>query len=185
MRTKKEPWDGPIRVSGGALVRLEERHFLSRDRIIGGDSWTASTREERIRGFPRVNYYEMSPAELPPTQYSPVGLFAVVSGDGSTNLRVRTQQGNFSCRLDELSDEPKEFLDGRATASLTPTVERLSSERYEDDEPAVVEVSEGLAGVAWVAYRDKGDRVLFRIRRDGAWDSAQDVTPSPADIWRI
>ena len=180
-----ESWDGSIRVSGGELVRLEERHFMGQDQFSEPNSWRASTREEQIRGFPRVNYNEMSPAVLPPTQYSPVGLFATVSGDESTSLRVRTKQGNFSFRLGDLAGGAKAFLDGRAVIGITPTVERLSSEEYEDDEAAATRVSEGVAAVAWVAYQDRGDRVLVRVRRDGVWEDAQEVTPAPGDVWRV
>ncbi len=179
-----ESWDGSIRVSGGELVGLEERHFMADDELSSPVAWQVSTRQEQIRGFARVNYNEMSPAELPPTQYSPVGLFAVISGDVSTSVRIRTKQGNFSFRLGELAGGAKAFLDGRATAAVTPTAERLSSEEYEDDEAAVTRVAEGVVAVAWVAYQDRADRVLARIRRNGAWEQPQEVTTAPADIWR-
>ena len=179
-----ERWDGSIRVSGGELVALEERHFMGEDSLDGRGSWKTSTREEQIRGFPRVNYNEMSPAELPPTQYSPVGLFATVSGDDATNVRVRTEQGDFAFRLGDLGTDAKAFLDGRASAAVSPAVERLSCEDYEDDEAAVARVADGVAAAAWVAYRDRGDRVLARLRRNGAWEEVQEVTPAPADIWR-
>ncbi|MCY4534946.1 MAG: hypothetical protein OXB91_06250, partial [Bryobacterales bacterium] len=179
-----EAWDGSIRVSGGDLLRLEERHFMGDDELTGESAWTATTREEQIRGFARVNYNEMSPAELPPTQYSPVGLFAVVDGDESTSLRVRTKQGNFAFRVGDLAGGARSFLDGRATASVTPTVERVSGAEYEDDEAAVAQVSDSVAAVAWVAYKDRGDRVLVRLRREGSWEDAQEVTPEPADVWR-
>ena len=179
-----EAWDGSIRVSGGELLLLEERHFMSEDALTGESAWRATTRQEQIRGFPRVNYNEMSPAELPPTQYSPVGLFALIEGDGATSLRVRTKQGNFAFRIGDLAGGAKSFLDGRATASLTPTVEKLSASEYEDDEAAIARVSDGVVAAAWVAYKDRADRVLVRLRRDGSWESAQEVTPAPADVWR-
>ena len=178
------PWDGSMRVSGGQLVGLEERHFMDSDELRDESSWRASTREEQIRGFPRVNYNEMSPAELPPTQYSPVGLFARVSGGDSASVRVRTKQGTFSFRLADLAGGTKAFLDGRATASLTPTVESLSSADYEDDEATAARVSDSEIAVAWVAYRDRGDRVMLRIRSDGEWGETQEVTPEPGDLWR-
>ena len=180
-----ESWDGSIRVSGGELAALEERHFSQADRLTAGNKWIASTREERIRGFPRVNYNEMSPAELPPTQYSPVGLFAAIRGDGSARVAVKTRQGDFSFRLSELSHEAKSFLDGRATATLTPAVEKLSSEEYEDDEAAIARLSDDSIAAAWVAYRDRGDRVLLRIRENGVWGATEEATTAPGDIWRV
>ena len=179
-----EPWDGSLRVSGGELLRLEERHFMGSDELSGPNSWKASTRQEQIRGFPRVNYNEMSPAELPPTQYSPIGLFAVVRGDGSTNLSVRTRQGDFEFRLADVSNGTRAFLDGRARASVTPTVERLSNDEFEDDEAAAVRLSGSAVAVAWVAYKNEGDRVMLRIGRNNSWEESREVTPAPGDIWR-
>ena len=179
-----EAWDGSIRVSGGELLLLEERHFMAEDELTGENAWRAATRQEQIRGFPRVNYNEMSPAELPPTQYSPVGLFAVVDGDAATSLRIRTKQGNVAFRIGDLAARARSFLHGRVRASLTPTVEKLSGSEYEDDEAAIARVSDGVVAAAWVAYKDRADRVLVRLRRDGSWESAQEVTPAPADVWR-
>ncbi len=179
-----ESWDGSVRVTGGNLVRLEERHFMNSDRLQGTSGWRASTRQEQITGFPRVNYNEMSPAELPPTQFSPVGVFAVASGSESSSFRVRTKQGAITFRTSELAGGPKPFLNGRALVGLTPSVEKLSSAEYEDDEPAVAQVQEGVPAVAWVAYKESGDTVMVRIRRDGTWEDAQEVTPGPSDVWR-
>lgn len=53
----------------------------------------ASNRDQPTQGFPRVNCNERSPAELPPTLYSPVELFRVVRGEGRTEVRLRTRQG--------------------------------------------------------------------------------------------
>ncbi len=179
-----EAWDGSVRVTGGTLMHLEGRHFMRSDRLRGVSGWEASTRREQIEGFPRVNYNEMSPAALPPTQYSPIGVFAVVADPESAGLRVRTEQGSFAFRIAELASGPKRFLGGRAVVGLTPTVERLSTEEYEDDEPALAELRDGSPAVAWVAYRERGDRVLVRVRRDGTWEDAQEVTLGPADVWR-
>ncbi len=179
-----EAWDGSLQVTGGTLVRLEERHFMQSDRLRGASGWEASTRQEQISGFPRVNYNEMSPAELPPTQFSPIGVFAVVAGPASAGLRVRTDQGSIEFSLAELAGGPKRFLDGRAIVGLTPTVQKLSTEEYEDDEPALAQLQAGVPAVAWVAYKERGDRVMVRVRRGGTWEEAQEVTPAPADVWR-
>ena len=94
-----EAWDGNMRVRGGTVVHMEGRHFMSSDQIDAKGNWKISTREEHIRGFPRVNYNEMSPHELPPTQYSPVGLYVVVDGSFATTFRMRTKQGNVNFSL--------------------------------------------------------------------------------------
>ena len=179
-----EAWDGNMRVRGGTVVHMEGRHFMSSDQIDAKGNWKISTREEHIRGFPRVNYNEMSPHELPPTQYSPVGLYVVVDGSFATTFRMRTKQGNVNFSLGDIGWEDTPFLGGRLLIRRTPEVEVLSTEEYEDDEPAAARISDDAVAVAWVAYKDTADRVLLRIRRGGIWEETQEVTPSPGDLWR-
>ena len=105
-----EPWDGSIEVRGGQLLRLETRHFGADDRLTGPAAWEAKTRREQINGFPRVNYNEMSPANLPPTQFSPVGLHATIDPGGAAEVRVKTAQGDFSFVLSELGKDARTFL---------------------------------------------------------------------------
>ncbi len=180
-----EAWDGSISVSGGELVSLEDRHFLDNDKMTGPNRWSASTREEQIKGFALMNYNEMSPAELPPTQYSPFGLFATIRDGGSARVSVKTKQGNFQFRVGDLSYDATEFLEGRASAAITPAVEKLSSEEYEDDEAAIIRTSDTSVGAAWVAYKDRGDRILGRVRESGVWRDTQEITTKPGDIWRV
>ncbi|MCY4187434.1 MAG: hypothetical protein OXD30_03015 [Bryobacterales bacterium] len=103
------------------MLRLEERHFMGSDELSGGNAWKARTREEQVRGFPRVNYNEMIPAELPPTQHSPAGLFAVLDGDESARVRVRTNQGSFEFHVEDLTGGARSFLDGCALARFDGT----------------------------------------------------------------
>jgi len=177
-------WDGALEVSNGKLARLEERHFGKQDQLTAPSAWKAQTRREQIDGFAKVNYNEMSPAELPPTQFSPIGLYATIDAETSAQVRVRTEQGDFDFRVAQIGLEPSLFLDGRASVAWTPTAERLSDETFEDDEPAVALLSDGSLAVAWVAYRERGDRVLLRTQTNGSWSSPEEVTLQPGDLWR-
>ena len=183
--TRVDKWDGSLSVSGGTLLRLESRHFDNGSELTGDDSWKASVRRKAIDGFPRVNYNEMSPAELPPAVFAPVGLHATIEAESSTSVRVKTDQGNFDFRIGELSLDAKPFLDGRALASLTPVVHKLTTEEYEDDEAAIANLPNGDIAVAWVAYRDRGDRVFLRILSGGSWSAPEEVSPSPGDFFRV
>jgi hypothetical protein len=42
----------------------------------------------------------------------------------------------------------------------------------------------GKLAVAWVAYRDRTDRVLVRSLENTAWSEAEEVTPRAATIFR-
>ena len=179
-----EQWDGSISVSGGTLVALEGRHLEGDSAVTGPGAWKAAVRREAIDGFPKVNYNEMSPAELPPVVFSPIGIHAVIEPQGSTRVQVKTAQGNFAFRLDELSLDAKPYLEGRALAALAPGVQKLTTEGYEDDEPAIAKLPNGDIAVAWVGYRDRGDRVFLRRLSGGAWSAPEEVSPSAGDFFR-
>ena len=88
-----ERWDGSVEVANGQIVSMDGRHFSGLDKITGPNSWACTNRRDEVSGFPRVNYTEMSPAELPPVIYFPVGVYvtlepsAVHSGLGQDGAR--------------------------------------------------------------------------------------------------
>jgi Protein of unknown function (DUF3604) len=99
-------------------------------------------------------------------------------------LAVSTKQGNFDFPLSQVSDEVKPMLGGRATVVRVPAVEKLSAPEFEDDDAAIVTLPDGGVAVAWVAYKDRADRVLLRELRGGSWTAPQEVTASAADVFR-
>ncbi len=188
----EDQWDGRIEVDGGELLNLEERDFLNIDPVLrepvvaeidANGSWKVSVRKDWNQ-FHRINYIEASPAHPLPTLFFPVSVFATVRDLGSARVSVNTVQGDFDFSLADIGTEPRHFLDGRASAVRTPTVERLSSPEFEDDEPAIVAHSNGDVSVAWIAYRESGDRVLLRTRSGDSWSESEEITPAPADIFR-
>jgi hypothetical protein len=113
-----------------------------------------------------------------------VGVFLTVRDGGSARVAVKTAQGNFDFRVSEVSGEAKKFLEGRALVAWSPAVEKLSTPDFEDDEAAITKLPDGSIAVAWVAYRERGDRVMARVRRNGSWSAAEEVTQRPGDIFR-
>jgi len=182
--TSVDDWSGSVAVRGGDLVRLESRHFMPKDRLTGPAAWEATTRREQIDGFARMNYNEMSPAHLPPTQFSPVGLFAVIEDAGAARVEVKTQQGDFTFALSDLGPEAVPYLDGRVLVSSAPPVEKVSTETYEDDEAAVAALPNGNTAVGWIGYKDRGDRVFVRTRSGEGWGEIEEVSEAPGDFWR-
>lgn len=179
-----DDWSGSIDVRGGDLLRIESRHFMPTDRLTGPNSWEATTRREQIDGFARMNYNEMSPAHLPPTQFSPVGVFAVIEDAGAGRVEVQTEQGDFAFALSNLGPRAVPFLDGRAQVSLLPPVQKVSTEIYEDDEAAVAALSDGRTAVGWIGYKDRADRVFVRTRSGEDWGAIEEVSETPGDFWR-
>jgi len=184
LATAVDDWSGSAKVRGGELLKLESRHFMPKDRLTGPDSWQATTRREQIDGFARMNYNEMSPAHLPPTQYSPVGVHLTVDAADATRIEISTEQGDFAFRLADLGADASLFLDGRAQASLLPAVEKVSTETYEDDEAAVAVLPDDGVAVGWIGYKDRADRVFVRTRTADGWDAIEEVSETPGDFWR-
>jgi hypothetical protein len=179
-----EHWDGSIAVSGGELIGIEGRQFSQADTVTAPDSWKCTTRQDGVPPYADVHYMELAPGSTPEVRYHPVGVYATIRGAGDPRIAVKTAQGNFDFAQSEAAAEPKAFLGGRATVVRAPTVEKLNGPQFEDDEPAITALQGGRLAVAWVAYRDRADRVLLRTLENGAWSEAEEVTPKPATIFR-
>jgi hypothetical protein len=177
-----ERWDGSLRATGGRVLGLEGRQFSEGDQVIGTDRWRAAARRDQVAPYADVHYTEMRPGSQPPVLFHPVGLWVTV--EPSARLAFETQQGKWEFSVAEVGETPARFLNGRVEARRAATVEKLTTTTYEDDEPTIVARRDGSLAVAWVAYRDRGDRVLVRTRRNGVWSAPEEVTTQPADIFR-
>jgi hypothetical protein len=104
--------------------------------------------------------------------------------EGGGQVTVETEQGKFEFAAESVSNAPVSFLNGRAEVRRAHAVEKITTDTYEDDEPCAAAHRDGSLSVAWVAYRDRADRVLARTRRQGAWSATEEVTPEPGDIFR-
>ncbi|MEX2262860.1 MAG: DUF3604 domain-containing protein [Bryobacteraceae bacterium] len=179
-----EPWDGTARVTGGTLTLTEGRHFSADDAVTGPGAWKCVTRRDEVAPFADIHYTEMRPGSRPDVLFQPVGVFLTVDNAASARVSITTKQGSFDFSATEISGEPKVFLNGRAAASLAPAAQALSSVQYEDDEPSIAAGPNGGLAVAWVAYRERADRVLLRTLSSGSWSAPEEVTAKPGDIFR-
>jgi hypothetical protein len=126
----------------------------------------------------------MRPGSTPPVLFHPTGVYVTLRSPAEARVSVHTAQGDFSFGVGEVSDEVKPQLGGRATVVRVPTPQKLSEAQYEDDEPAITALPDGGFAVAWVAYRNRADRVLLREYHAGAWTPPGEVTSSPGDVFR-
>ena len=178
-----ERWDGSVEVNGGEIAGLERHQFTANDEIVGDNSWKLTNRRDETPPFARINYLEMSPAERPPVLHFPVSVFLTVRPQGDPRVSVKTAQGDFTFRVSEIG-VTKSFLGGRASVALTATVQKLTTEEYEDDEAAIAKLPNGELAVAWVAYRDRADRVMVRTLSNGTLSDAEEITPRAGDLFR-
>src|SRR5262249_9330787 len=131
-----------------------------------------------------MHYTEMRPGSAPPVLFHAVGLYVTLRAASDARVAVHTAQGDFDFALSQVSDTLLPMLGGRATVVRVPTAAKLTGPEYQDDDPAIAALADGGVAVAWVAYRNRADRVLLREYRGGVWTAAQEVTAAPGDIFR-
>src|SRR5258706_3993205 len=181
---KLEAWDGTAQISGGALVSTEGRHFSAGDSVTGPGAWKCVTRRDEVAPYADIHYTEMRPGDKPEILFHPVGVFLTIRPGAATRIAVETAQGSFDFALDDIREVPKAVLGGRAAIVRVGSAEKLSTSEYADDEPALAALRGGAIAAAWVAYRERADRVLLRTRVNNAWSAPEQVTAKPGDIFR-
>jgi hypothetical protein len=181
---KLETWDGTAKISGGTLASTEGRHFSGGDSVTRPGAWKCVTRRDEVAAFADIHYTEMRPGDKPEILFHPVGVFLAIRPGQVTRVAVETAQGNFDFALDDIKDTPAAVLGGRASVVRVGSAEKLSAAEYEDDEPAITALPDGAIATAWVAYRERADRVLLRTRANNSWTAPEQVTGKPGDIFR-
>ncbi len=179
-----ERWDGRVSITGGALVSSTGRHFSNGDTVNAKGEWVAVTRRDEVAQWADIHYTEMRPGSTPPVLFQPVGVYLTISNGSSAQVSVETKQGNFAFSARDIEAGPKTFLDGRVSAERVPVAELMSSEGYENDEPSIAASPNGSVSVAWVAYKDRADRVFSRTLTGSTWSNTEEVTPQPGDVFR-
>ena len=178
-----ETWDGSATINEGAITALQGWQFLHRDSA-SGNSWHAAVRIDEVAPFSDPNYTELRGGEKPAPLYFATGIYLTVEAPATARINVQTAQGKFDFALENISLKPTAFLNGRATVSRVPSPEKISSPEFENDEPATAILPNGDVEVAWVAYRDRQDRIFVRTRSRSAWSEAQQVAAPTGGIFR-
>src|SRR5262249_34710202 len=141
-------------------------------------------RRDVVAPFADIHYTEMRPGETPERRFHPIGVFLTIRPGQVPRVNVETAQGAFDFALEDIKDTPSAFLNGRASVVRAGSAEKLSTPEYEDDEPAIAALPGGGVAAAWVAYKERADRVLLRTRSGGAWTAPEQVTTRTGDIFR-
>ncbi|MBM3810403.1 MAG: hypothetical protein FJW20_02085 [Acidimicrobiia bacterium] len=182
--TSVERWDGSLKLSAGRLVNVEGRHFSDTDAVSADGSWKCTTRRDEVAPYADIHYTEMRPGSRPEVFHLPVGVYFRVERQAGARAAVQTAKGSFEVSLDEVTAQPKMFLNGAVSLQRVAAPDQLSAGEFEDDEPSVAALPGGELAVAWVAYREQADRVLLRQRVKGVWSKPEEITLKPGDIFR-
>lgn len=203
-------WDGSLTVSSGKVMELTGWRFEQTDRIMKGGAWKCSTRNEAVKGRTN-NPKKMGKANRLRGPMADNGIVArLMEVDGASEVSITTEQGAFSFKLADLAyGVRKEMLDGRVIVQRTASGRRLSTERTDDDFPAMAVDAKNRVFVTWQSFtpgidRDErakrwetapedfaflakpvgGDQLFVTSREGGKWGDAIAVTETRRDIYK-
>lgn len=207
--TSNTVWDGKVAVSPGTIERIDGWRFEDADRVLDNASWKASTRPLTVRRS--NNAKKAAKKKGGPGPLSDNGVFLFLTGvtDASV-VKVETKQGNFEFRLADIPyGKVLEKLEGAVDLERVASSRPLTTQRDDDDFPALAVASDGTAAVAWVAFtpgidRDErarrwekspgdfsplakppgADRLWLRLQRNNTWSEPLAITPAGRDIYK-
>lgn len=178
--TAATSWDGSAKVVNGELLRVRDWRPRPENSVDLQGSWELSTHRN-------INYNWRPFENLPDRAVMPYfwtpGVVLDIRARAGSEVCIETAQGDFAFAVrDTRLAEPRQFLGGAVVVERVPTVEKLTTDAFEDDFPAILGGSGGEVHVARLAYRDEANEILTR-RFDGtSWGSAETVTEAPGDI---
>jgi hypothetical protein len=194
-------WDGSVTVEGARVVSIDPWRFEGEDAILDNSSWRVSTHRIRLFGGGRNG----------PPPFVANGVVVWLAGaNDSTQLRVKTAQGDFTVRLADIPyGKMQHALDGRVMADRIPPASEITSTPDEQDYPAVAADRNGNLWLAYLEFRHNpdhdriranyleppkdfsdmkaptgGDQILVRKFSAGAWSEPIAITPPGGDLYR-
>ena len=192
-------WDGSVSVDRGRITRIDPWRFNNEDQILGENSWKVSTRPLMVR----------TAAEARPVVSN--GVILWLSGeDESTEIKLKTAQGDFSLRLSDLPyGKFGHALGERVAVDRIPPASQVTSSLDEQDYPAAALAPNGDIWLAYLEFRhnpdhDKlrapltaapkdfsgytappgGDQVLVKRLSKSRWSEPIAMTPPGGDLYR-
>lgn len=159
-------WDGSATVRGATIAAVDPWRFEEDDAVLDGGSWRCSTHNIRLFG---------RRADKPVVANGVFLRLADVNGDAE--LDIKTEQGDFTVKLSEIPyGTPVKKLDGRVMVDRVPPVERLTTNRDEQDYPAVAAGANGEVWLAWIEFTHSADHDRLRANMTEA--------PKDFDAWK-
>jgi hypothetical protein len=187
-------WSGQVAVSGGEVTRIVGWRFEGKDAIDDVRGWTCRTHNNIVPGERITLAPPMGKPKPPPEQPWPNGVTLTVRGESPT-LTVTLPAGAIQFKAaGVLLGDAKQYLDDQvrvervaATSVVRPAAPPREADAVQDDYPAFwVRYKTGKQYLAWVAYRNRKDRVLLVERQgaDGDWSQPREVA-GPGDHFRV
>jgi hypothetical protein len=203
-------WDGNVSVTPGAIDRIDGWRFEQSDAVLENGSWKATTRPitaRRSNNAKKTAKGKQKGGGL----MADNGVFVMLRDvTDQSVVKVRTKQGDFEFRVADIPyGAVVEKLNGKVDLERVASTRPLTTQRDDDDYPAIATAPNGSVTVAWISYtpgldRDErsrrmetaptdfsylakapgGDRLWIREQRNGAWAEPVAVTPAGGDLYK-
>ncbi|MCP4249499.1 MAG: hypothetical protein GY778_20855, partial [bacterium] len=196
--TESTRWDGTASTTGATIATIDPWRFESDD-AIDGNSWRLVTRNIQLFG---------SSAKKPVVANGVI--LRLTNAREDAEVRVQTAQGDFAFRLSEIPyGVVAKKLDGRAMVDRIPPVEQLTTNRAEQDYPAIARAPNGDVWLVWMEFTHSaendrflmafseppddfdmwkalpgGDRIWLRRYSAGSWSEPMAITRGGEDLYR-
>jgi hypothetical protein len=199
-------WSGEATVTGAKVAHREGYRFRADDKLVGTDSWEASS-HRGLRVPPK------NPQVSKMERIATVGVVMHLEDvQPAAKLRLKTKKGETAevAIRDALSGKPVELWNGLAAVRRISVATPVVTAKTEDDYPAAAYGPDGTLWLAYVSYtlRDPSrrieapslkeqpkdfaafckagfaDQVWLRSYRDGKWSGPIAITDDKQDIAR-
>jgi hypothetical protein len=172
-------WDGSVSVAPGKVAGISGWRFQQGDAVEGTSGWKAETRPLTVR---RSNAQKQQ-AKKKGKNAAAAAANTIMADNGvmvylvdvteESIISVRTAKGDFNFKLADVPyGKVVEKLDGAVDIERTAATRQISTQRTEDDYPAIAVAGDGTTYVASISYTPG----LDRDERARAW------TKEPADF---
>jgi len=208
--TDKEPtkWDGTISAVPGQIERIDGWRFQDGDQVHGTTGWKVSSRPLTQR---RSNNAKKAGGRGARGSMADNGVILLLTGvNDASVVKVSSAQGNFDFKLADIAyGNFVEKLEGAVDIERVAASHPLTTDREDEDYPALSVAADGTAYAAWITYtsgidRDErarawakepadlsflnklpgGDQIWLRVQKNGAWGEPVAVTAGHGDIYK-
>src|SRR5689334_7049078 len=149
-------YSGSVSLTQGKVVRVTPWRFL-RDNAVSGSTWKLQLQRVAFENQPDMPRPIASPGQT--QNIVPAGVVVTADAPAGAAVSIKTEQGNFDFRLQELRDgRLLSFRDGDVLVQAAPTPQHVSEANGgEHDYPSIAMTRNGAVWIAWQSYEDGGD----------------------------
>jgi hypothetical protein len=205
-------WDGTVSVAPGKVAAIDGWRFQQTDKVIGTTGWQASTRPLAQRrsnnpGKAGKAAKKGNAASL----LADNGVILLLDGVNENSVvSIKSEPGAFEFKLSDIPyGKVIEKLEGAVDIERVAASRPLTSQRTDDDFPAITVAADGTSHVAYISFtpgldRDErartwteapkdfsflaqptgGDQLWLRSQKSGRWSEPVAITAGKGDLYK-